>query len=217
MKHCRHIYLSPVTPAFAHFVAFRTASAPRCCWPLHPRSIPSHRAPEAIEGGTRPWHDAERTDQLLQDRPVTEPEVPPPARQRLLTRSGWTRHRRPPRRPRLRRPLSSRTMPPREQAGQRRRAPRAGATAHVPVQPARSVGRHMADTFPPGRLQPVDDGTSRPPYLSAQLDVVQATPLHGSRRRALCAFARLRPPPRKPPTAHAPFRRTLYSISHSQL
>ncbi|KAI8466308.1 MAG: hypothetical protein J3K34DRAFT_524629, partial [Monoraphidium minutum] len=66
----------PLTPAFAPLWPSGVSSAPRCCWPLHPRSIPLHRAPEAIEGGPRPWRDAERTDQLSQDRPVTEPEVP---------------------------------------------------------------------------------------------------------------------------------------------
>ncbi|KAI8474522.1 MAG: hypothetical protein J3K34DRAFT_124165 [Monoraphidium minutum] len=299
----------PLTPAFAPLWPSGVSSAPRCCWPLHPRSIPSHRAPEAIEGGPRPWRDAERTDQLSQgarapgpalrrrpERQRTRPPTPPCAtpsapaalraavpdanlqpqltyvccstpqiapsqslRYRLssappstttpvLPRPAWTRRRCPPRQPRLRRHLIS-IYASRTKADQRRRAPHTseqawcaarcvwafvrwrapaprpartvltqrrsaaapvpcarwtlsahaasplppptGATAYVPVQPAIIVGRHMADTFPPGRPHPVDGGTSRPSYMhgstsSKQSSSTAAADARSARARA-CA------------------------------
>ncbi|KAI8462689.1 MAG: hypothetical protein J3K34DRAFT_397611, partial [Monoraphidium minutum] len=65
------------------------------------------------------------------------------------------------------------------------------ATAYVPVQPAIIVGRHMADTFPPGRPQPVDGGTSRPSYMhgstsSKQSSSTAAADARSARARA-CA------------------------------
>ncbi|KAI8463677.1 MAG: hypothetical protein J3K34DRAFT_139752 [Monoraphidium minutum] len=204
------------------------SSAPRCCWPLHPRSIPSHRAPEEIEGGPRPWRDAERTDQLSQDRPVTEPEVPsvvgaPQHDNACAAAPGMA-----PQTPAA--AAAAAAAPDQHICPARKGRPAAACATHechrIRASTACNNCRPPYGRYVPTWQAPARRRRHEPALLYARLDVVQAILLHGSHRRALRACARLRPPPCKPPPhthgttaarqGRSPFCRALY-LPHSQL
>ncbi|KAI8472881.1 MAG: hypothetical protein J3K34DRAFT_198018 [Monoraphidium minutum] len=137
-------------------------------------------------------------------------------------------------------PLCVRLGAPRPAASRCARAVRpldAFSTRRFPPPPTNRCHRLRASTAcnncrpPYGRHVPAWQAAPRrrrhePALLYARLDVVQAILLHGSRRRALRACARLRPPLCKPPPhthgataarqGRSPFCRALY-LPHSQL